>query len=342
MSKKKADRITITISPYLKDWITRYVKEQHERYPTEDYYKSTSSFITFLLDSNLKMFEKGTTLEDFEEEPDKSVINLYNDLTFRTFISRYEESIENSKYELPIFETRVPIFIKFRDLMFEVEHKDLEEKFVIAARRLKRFVISNKVTKGFKIEYINDKFFIVIEGDYPNVQFVNLKGIISLCSFLGLKLKNIIINDYTKLELKKTYLFKTLDMLFNERKKLFQENSKKLLNYYNIIQDKQHHLWIRMSKSDDTFITFKDYNSGMRFVNTILEDISKSSPNKKRCVLQLFEKFNWIKIVKGFGDNLFFTFKVNKREHHLEKKIIYNILQKYGEIKDYGNKFLLN
>ncbi|MEJ2279235.1 MAG: hypothetical protein P8Y70_16065 [Candidatus Lokiarchaeota archaeon] len=276
----------------------------------------------------------------FKQEPDKEVEEFYNNLTFRAFVKNYEENVERNKYEMANIDFVLSLFFKFKDLMTKIDNKNYEEKFLITVRRLVKFVFSNKVTKNFTIEYMNDKFYIDFEGNYPNIHYVNTQGIIGLCGLFGLKLKDISLGDlHTRLELEKSFLFKKDELLTEERKKLYNENCEMLINYYNIIQDKRHHLWIKMSKSDETLISFKDYNIGMKDITTIINEIIKYSKNNKKSILQLFEKLNWVELEKSLGDNLNFNCKLNINDHPVEYQIIRDILKKYGTVKENGDKF---
>jgi hypothetical protein len=340
LSKKKSDRLTISISPYLKEWIARYVKEQKKNYPSEDEYKSISSFVTSILESNLNLFQEGKSLEDFKKEPDHNTDEFYEKLTFRAFIKNYEENVEKSKYDLPNYKVTIPIYANFKSYFFENKHNNLEDNFVTALNRMKKFVVSNKVTKEINVEYRNNKFYMSFEGKYPNIQFINTKGLLGLFSALGLKLDDILVTKlHTRFEFSKTYLFETDELLSDERKRLYQENNRKLINLSRIINDKRHHLWIKMAQLDNTIISFRDYSSGVRDVGEMVEEIRETSDNFKINILKLFEQFNWIKIEENLERIFYFSLNLDEQEHLVERRILFGTLDKYGNLKQDENRF---
>ena len=71
LSNKKTAQQTISISPALKDWISRYVHVKHGKNPDDGRYRSVSSFYNYIMENVLNLFKKGKTLDDFKRIEEK-------------------------------------------------------------------------------------------------------------------------------------------------------------------------------------------------------------------------------------------------------------------------------
>jgi hypothetical protein len=115
---------------------------------------------------------------------------------------------------------------------------------------------------------------------------------------------------------------------------------KKLVNFNEVVQDKIHHLWIKISSANNSLISFRDYKCGLRELSTITEEIMNFSGDNKLRLLELFEKLKWINLEKGYDRNFSFSFRINQN-NNVEKKLLINILRKYGTLNNKGESYIL-
>jgi hypothetical protein len=156
-----------------------------------------------------------------------------------------------------------------------------------------------------------------------------------------LKLIDAIIGrDYSKMEFEKTWLFRSSELQKKERKRLYQENMAKVINYNSIVNDKAHHLWIRLSDYENTVITFRNKSEGIKTVEEISQEIIRFSKyGYKRDILRLFEKLNWIKVTESLTKEIPFQFSISEQYHQMEREITLEILNSHGKIYQEDNTF---
>ncbi|MGV9203911.1 MAG: hypothetical protein ACOC44_07795 [Promethearchaeia archaeon] len=301
LSKKKTSRQTITISPFLKDWVKRFVKKQQNSHPNNDYYRSVSSFITYILEENLKILEHGKNLEDLKYQPDKETEDFYNKITFKAITEQFEELSEAGKYLTDDFDFLFPLFSKYR--MFMIKYKKSKGKeftindFIRGSDRMNNFMKKNNVTKNFELSRLNEKIILEYSGYYPNIHFVLSKALVVIASILGFKILDIFYEkNYTRLDMVPTDLFPTPKLLKNERKKLYRQNIKLLINYYNLIKDEDHHLWLNLAKNSNTFISFQTVDVGFKKIKEMIDEISSNVIREEipGFVIEIFKKLGWI------------------------------------------------
>ncbi len=343
LSKKKISSQNISVSPYLRDWVERYVKMEQKKNPNDKRVKSISSFYNYVMESVLKIFEKGKTLDDLGRFVDKKVQDFYDKITFRALIPYYEQIIKINKYEPIEFDSLIDLFLKYRSFIID-KNEPSDEIALNMIKRFKNFMLVNKSTKDFKIDIINNSYIIEYSGHYPNIHYDHSKWIAGLAGLLGLKIKNFIISkNFLRLDLEKTSLFKTRDLEIERRRELFYYNVNKFTNWYRVIDDKTQHLWLKMSKNDDIIINFKDVASGHEFINSIIGDLVEYAKKENLVldILKLFRHFRWIDI-----DNFekpSFHFCVKDKHHHIIREMVFNILQKMNVIiKEENEIFYLN
>ncbi len=76
LSTKKTAQQTISISPALKDWITRYVHVNYQKNQEDSRFKSVSAFICEIMEGIMVLFQNGKTINDLDKVQDK--IRHYN------------------------------------------------------------------------------------------------------------------------------------------------------------------------------------------------------------------------------------------------------------------------
>ncbi len=343
LSRKKISSQNISISPYLRDWIERFVKMEQKKNPNDKRVKSISSFYNFVMESVLKIFKKGKTLDDLGRFVDKKVQDFYDKITFRALIPYYEQIIKINKYAPIGFDSLIDLFLKYRSFIID-KNEPSDEIALNMIERFKNFMLANKLTKDFKIDIIDNSYIIEYSGYYPNIHYDHSKWIAGLAGLLGLKIKNLIISkNFLRLDLDKTSLFKTRDLEIERRKELFYFNINEFTSWYRVIDDKTQHLWLKISNNEDIIINFKDVTSGLEFISSIIRDLAEYAKGENLVldILKLFRHFHWIHI-----DNFekpSFHFCVEDKYHHIIREMVFNILQKMKVIiNEEDEKFYLN
>ncbi|MBD3196973.1 MAG: hypothetical protein GF317_18110 [Candidatus Lokiarchaeota archaeon] len=341
LSKKRTDRLTISISPFLKDWLTRYVKEEHKKHPENNKYTSLSRYVSNVIEASLKLLEKGKSLEDLHEIPDQKIQKFYDDLTFRAVIAIYEANIEKNKYDLGDFESLIPLYLQFRDFIIGENVRLDDQKFLQAANRFKSFMFSNRVTKDFNISKKGDKFYVEFGGEYPHIHFMHSKGLAQIFGVLGLRLTDMILTQtHTRMELEKTYAFDKTELLKQKRAELYYYNCKKFTNFCRIINDEEFQLWIKMAEYENSMITFNNYRMGLLVIQEIIDEILEySQVNYKQNIIKLFEKFNWISMNHMSEKIIIIDILFPIEENELEKKLLLDTLKKHCHIVEIDGNY---
>jgi len=341
LSKKITDRLTISISPYLKDWLNRFVKEESKKNPKVEKFSSISRFISHIIELSLEISEENKSLEELKELPGNTILEFYDDITFRAVIDTYEENIEKSKYDMLESDQIITLYLKYKDFLTDDNHVLTDDIMDKKVKEFNKFFAANNVTNKFNLKVKGNKYYIDFSGRYPNIHFVHCKGIIGIFGILGMKLIDIIIGkDYSKMEFEKTYLFNSLELNKKERKRLYRQNIKKLCNYFAIVNDKRHHLWITLSNYENNIISFRNRTEGKVTIDEIVEEIIKYSKyGYKREILKLFEKFNWIKVTETLTKEIPFEFSISEENHQMEIDLTLDTLNRYGNLRKQEKTF---
>ncbi|MHA1293355.1 MAG: hypothetical protein ACTSQJ_11890 [Promethearchaeota archaeon] len=329
-SNKRTTHQTISISPALKDWILRYVNKMKKKYPNDIKYKSISSFYNYVMEKVLNIFEKGKTLEDFEKIPDNSVEDFYDQITFKAVIPHFESSLELNKFNIADFESTPRLYLRFFDYVILKEKLD-KDNAVLIIERFKNFMVKNRITKDFKLTVVEDKFIVEYCGNYKNLHFDVTKGIAGIFGILGLKITNFFYSEkdiYSRFDLLDTRMVYSRELDIKERKKLYFENMNKIINYFNILKDKDEHFWIKLSRDQSAYINFKDDIKFVKWFKKIEEDIQNfgNREEKLQSLLNFFEKLHWIKIISknDLSFQILLDSENNKREINLMKENLSN------------------
>jgi len=160
LSRKKTDSQNISISPYLKDWVKRFIRSQSAKNPNDDRYKSVSAFYNYVMESVLKILESGKTLNDFDNYVDKEIEDFYDKMTFKAVIPFYEQSIKMNKYNYQDQEMLIPLVLKFRDFVLS-EHDEYDDEILKNSwERFIKFILANNLTKVISLEISGDKYIV--------------------------------------------------------------------------------------------------------------------------------------------------------------------------------------
>ena len=126
----KTSQTTISTSPALKDWISRYVNVQHKKNPNDTRFKSVSAFYNFVMEAVLSILEKGKSLEDFKRLVDGEVMSFYDKLTFKAIIPFYESSIELNKYVDDDLNLIFKLALRYRNFVMDKSNIENDENIL--------------------------------------------------------------------------------------------------------------------------------------------------------------------------------------------------------------------
>ena len=161
--------------------------------------------------------------------------------------------------------------------------------------------------------------------------------------FLGLKITDL---DYSEKDLYFRIKFEPTDLFFNddlarkERIVLLKYNVDHVINYWRVINDKNHYLWMRMAEDKNLMINFKNEKARNKWIKTIEDDITKFGPIEdfKLNLLYYFERLNWIVIESE--DDLKFQITLPE-EFRMERQFLQDYLSKHAKISGENDVFFL-
>ncbi len=344
LSNKKSAQQTISISPALKDWVQRYVRVMRKKNPNDIRYKSFSRFYCHVMERVLRIFEKGKTLDDIDMIPDKNISDIYEKLTFKAIIPFFNIGILMNKYSDENIKFSPSMFLKFREWVLDDVSLDNYDSMKSFMNRFKKFLLSNKLTKEFKIDFLREKdsqyFKAILEyiGIYKNLHYENCKALAGIFGFLGLNLNSFMFSEkdlYARFDFKETELFTRSDFAKKERMELLEHNLGYLINYYKIINDEDHYLWMKLVKDRDVYINFSNEKILEKWLNIIKIDFQKFGLKKDFLLylLKFFENLHWIIIEDE--DQLFFKFNNlnnNEVEPNKEEDLVLKIIKQHVRV----------
>jgi len=342
LSDKKITRQTISISPALREAIIEYVHNMQKKHPDDERYNSISAFFTYVMEKALKAFKKGKSLDDLNKMAHKNIRDFFDKITFNAVIPDFENSISLNKYSPPEFDEIPEVFLKSKKLYLE-EKGHSKQNIVELYDEFSKYFVSNKITRKSHLELKGDSYSVEYIGKYPNLHFHNVKLLIALLGFLGLKLNKIQYIEkekYARFKIEPTPLFDKSAPLHRERKTLAQQNIEKLANYFEIVNDEPCHLWIKMATDNNVALKFKNKRAKREWFSKIQRDIENFSPSQKikiNRILKFFENIHWIKILNL--QDLVFEFSINQQEWDEEREFLLNKLSEFGEILSREGKY---
>ncbi len=341
LSKKKITQQTISITPNLKERIDNYVIENQEKHPDDKRFKSVSAFYNHVLNKTLDCFEKGKNLDDFENYVDSEFRNFFDRISFKATIPYYEEAIKTNKYINPTLEKIPSFFLTIR--RFYMKMMESRDIFSIqnTVSRIKNYLVSNNLTKEFKIDLFTGKSptdlsgVFEYSGIYKNLSYDTCKYTSAFFGILGIRVNNIVYSEkdcYYRFDLKATDLFFRDDLVKSERIMLMNENISHFINYCRILNDKDYYLWMKMAEDKNIILCFNNDETQNRWMNLIENEIRKFSDkdDNRLQILKIFEKLHWIDIENE--DELFFYIRLSDSKYQYEKEYLMKILSKNSQI----------
>ncbi len=350
LSKKKITQQTISITPDLKERIENYVLENHEKHPDDKRFKSVSAFYNNVLQKTLECFKKGKSLEDFENYVDAEFRNFFDRITFKATIPYYEEAIKTNKYTNPTLEKLPAFFLTIRRFYMKM----MESREIVDIQntigRIKNYLVSNNLTKEFKIDLFTGKSrtdltgIFEYAGIYKNLSYDTCKYTSAFFGILGIKINNIVYSvkdGYYRFDLKATDLFFRDDLAKVERIKLMSENISHFINYSNILDDKDFYLWMKLAEDKNVIISFNNEETQNKWIALIENELNKFSDkdDNRLEILKLFEKLHWIDIENE--DDLAFSIRLSNSRYPAERDYLIKILSKNSQIMHENGTYYL-
>ena len=130
--------------------------------------------------------------------------------------------------------------------------------------RIKNYLVSNNLTKEFKIDLFTGKSRTDLSGVfeyagiYKNLCLEVCKYTASFFGILGIKITNVVCSEkdiYYRFDLKATDLFFRDELAKSERIKLMDYNISYFINYSKTINDKDYYLWMKMAEDKNVIVS---------------------------------------------------------------------------------------
>jgi len=273
----------------------------------------------------MELFQKGKSLDDLETVPDKEVEDFYDKLTFKVLIPLYEETILMSKHVYPS-KKLLSMLLKLKNFIVREDRDDLygkKNRMSNMMTRFRNYLKSNKETKDIDIFFTENGAIFEYSGNYTNIHYEFSKIFAALLGVIGLKIKKIVhLKKYARFDLDVTDLAYDADLRVQERKNLMVYNLDQFIKLENIIDDKTHHLWIHTSASKEAIISFRDFKTGLKYLNSMIQKLPHEE--RKSRILKIFEHFHWLAI--DDEKSLSYRIILPKEEHKLEYSLMNEIL----------------
>ena len=344
LSTKKTAQQTISISPALKDWITRYVHVNHRKNLDDERFKSVSAFYNYVLEKILSLFKKGKTLDDLERIEDKEIKDFFDRFTFKATIPLYEMAIEANRYTPFTFEFNTRFLLLYLDI-FKREVKSHNFKDVeIFFEKIRTRYAKSTVSKDMRLEVFLGKdreptrAMLEFVGKYKNLHFENCKFFAAVFGILGIQVTDFIYSPddyYSRFDLLETnLLFNREDLAKKERLKLIEDNVNYIINYNRVLDDYDFYLWMRLSDDNEIYISFKNQTVFNKWIKNIEAHLRKFGRKKEFLakILQFFQKLHWIRIENI--KNLSFRIEQVIEKGKEQKQFLLNYLSKTSKISE--------
>ena len=344
--KKKTERLSFTITPALKNELNEYVEKMKKESPNNIEYKSLSSFCYHSIKNVLEIRKKGIDLTSIKKLPDKETENFYDQISFNAVIPIFELGMLLNKYSDENIKSQNLLFKFSKWVLNDLKIED-RRNIKILIDRLKNYLISNNLTKELLLDVSKssrENYHAILEyiGNYKNLHYNNLKGLVAILGILGFQLEDLTLSDndlYGRIEFVETDLFKTDDSAKKERKKLLDYNLKYLINFQKIIHDDDKHFWIKLANSKDVMIKFITPITFKKLIDKIIADIIEFGDKEDflKDLLKIFDSLHWISIEDQ--DQLSFrlkTFKlpITDDNNSIKNKLIEHIEKNYNDDKE--------
>ena len=178
LSEKKTSVMSITISPALKDWLYRFVKQKQKELPQDEFYKSISSFVCNIIEKTLEVLEAGKTLDDFDKVMDKEIEEIFGKLSSNLFLPFIEpEIVLNAYYPINYSKLSGILMQMLKFYLRELDPSDIHSMKKMF-KRIKARYMSSGLTSELNLEVIKGENRGIIEhigGPYRYLHYLNLK-----------------------------------------------------------------------------------------------------------------------------------------------------------------------
>ena len=350
LSNKRTAQQTISTSPAIKDWVTRYVHINHKKKPNDERYRSISSFYNYIMENILELFEEGKTIDDLKRLEHKKTRDFFDRFTFKATIPLYEMVVESNKYTHFSFEFNIRFLLMYLDFFRnEVKSHNFDDVRLFFEKIRSRYAISN-VSKDMRLEIFPRKDNLPAKGTlefigkFKNLHFENCKFFAAIFGILGVRVTDFIYSPedyYCRLELLETELLFNKDLAKKQRLKLIKENVDFIININKMLDDKDKYLWMKLAEDNEIFINFKSTKVFEKWIEFIEEDLRKfgtkeTFPHK---ILQFFSKIHWIRIENL--NELSFIIEPVIEKNNEQKQLLVDYLSQYSEIKQINKCYYL-
>ncbi len=350
LSNKKTASQNISISPSLKELIEGFVRKMHEENKGDERYKSVSAFYCNVMENVLKIFEKGKTLDDFDRLQDKKTKSFFDKYSANVFVPIVEPMLRESRYSSDDFNKNARFYLAARDILLgDLEPYDYEG-LMKSFERLKRRYLYSGLSRDISLDLFIDKnkknFKGVLEhsGLWKNFHILNCKNLAESLGIDGFKITRFLTGNkglYYRMDLEITDLAFNKDLVLKERIRLLEHNLSFIINYYNILNDRDFYLWTKMADDYNNIITFKNQTDFDKWINKIEKDLQKFG-NKDAfltTLLKFFEKIHWINMENE--KELKFQFNIPEEKYKEERQFFTEYISKYAKILNDSGYFYL-
>ena len=335
----KKTNLSISVSKSIKNYLERYQLSMLKT-SKDERFKNLSVFINNILEICINFFSFGNGLDELaaiKNIPKKEVSDFFRELLVGVNPYQYEESVKLDKYQ-PIGKLSLNTYAIYRNFVLEVLKTDYSsvEGAMRTLKFMGTFLLKNKLTERFDTYTQGDELIVEYRGFYSNIHFIYSKGLTGLIGYFGLRLREYYYEDkYTRFVFEITPLAGNKKFSLKERKDLCKYNTEKFTSLNNLLEDDKVHLWIDISKSNNSIISFKDYVSGMKIISNYLDKLEKVEIQKNfrrneflnENILKLFSSLNWISIKDRKNHELIVNIK--EEDHPIALQIMKNIFKKF-------------
>ncbi|MFX1366872.1 MAG: hypothetical protein ACFFCE_15665 [Promethearchaeota archaeon] len=327
LSKKLTARLNMAISPFQRYKLEKIVSSINRNNNRKQRKVNLSEFIREILDFIINNYENGKNLKEIQGIINTADIKeLIRKNSHIQITLTQEDNIKLNRY-LPFSKELYSLLMRYADFILGGGRLD-DDKLIGFFKNMNKFMLSNNLTKEFKIDIFGKEYIITYAGTHENIHFEQMKGIIALAGILGFELSSFLYSPrYVKLMMRRTSLMDDHSISLENRRALIDKNLEKILNLHYIVNDLKTHLWIRMSQINDSIISFKDFEKGKKIINNILKELSIYSKEKfKDDVFKLLDKFSWIELENDFEGKPSYSCLIS--ENRIESKLLKYVLEK--------------
>jgi hypothetical protein len=300
------------------------------------------------METVLDCFDKGKNLEDLEHLADSEFKNFFEKLSFNAVIPYYEQAIKTNRYSDPTLEKVTFFFLAIRRFYMSIMDPTDTSSIQVLINRIKNYLVSNNLTKEFKIDLFTGKTKTDLRatfefvGLYKNLGYETCKYTSAFFGLLGIEVTDCVYSFrdvYYRYDLKATELFYRNDLAKSERIKLMNHNISFFLNYSKVVDDKDHYLWMKMAQDKNVIICFNSEETKKEWVSLIEEEIKKYSEKEDyiSLILKFFERIHWIDLESE--TELKFQIRLPEVKFQEERDFLFKTLLRYSMISEVAGDY---